>query len=63
MILAGIQYLLFRPGPVTTTGVESCAFLDPSAPASTKPCKSRLLLNWKPVALPHAGIDGWRYHA
>jgi len=30
MILAGIQYLLFRTGPVTTTGVESCAFLDPT---------------------------------
>ncbi|MBL8581647.1 MAG: GMC family oxidoreductase N-terminal domain-containing protein [Rhizobiaceae bacterium] len=27
MILAGLQYLLFRSGPVTTTGVESCAFL------------------------------------
>ena len=30
MILAGLQYLLFRSGPVTTTGVESCAFLDPT---------------------------------
>lgn len=30
MIAAGLQYLMFRTGPVTTTGVESCAFLDPS---------------------------------
>lgn len=29
MILAGLQYLMFRSGPVTTTGVETCAFLDP----------------------------------
>lgn len=28
MIVAGLQYLLFRSGPVTTTGVESCAFLN-----------------------------------
>jgi choline dehydrogenase len=27
MVLAGLQYLMFRTGPVTTTGVESCAFL------------------------------------
>lgn len=30
MLRAGLQYLLFRSGPVTTTGVESCAFLDPT---------------------------------
>lgn len=30
MIMAGLQYLLFKSGPVSTTGVESCAFLDPS---------------------------------
>ena len=30
MIMAGLQYLLFRSGPVTTTGVEACAFLDPT---------------------------------
>ncbi|XRG81842.1 GMC family oxidoreductase N-terminal domain-containing protein [Salinisphaera sp. SPP-AMP-43] len=29
MVKAGLQYLLFRSGPVTTTGVETCAFLDP----------------------------------
>lgn len=29
MIKAGLQYLLFRSGPVTTTGVETCAFYDP----------------------------------
>jgi choline dehydrogenase len=29
MIKAGLQYLLFKTGPVTTTGVESCAFFDP----------------------------------
>lgn len=30
MVMAGLQYLLFKSGPVTTTGVESCAFLDPT---------------------------------
>jgi choline dehydrogenase len=30
MLLAGLQYLLFKSGPVTTTGVESCAYLDPT---------------------------------
>lgn len=29
MIKAGLQYLLFKTGPVTTTGVETCAFYDP----------------------------------
>ncbi len=29
MLRNGLQYLLFRSGPVTTTGVEACAFLDP----------------------------------
>jgi len=29
MIKAGLQYLLFRSGPVSTTGVETCAFYDP----------------------------------
>ncbi len=29
MIRNGMQYLLTRSGPVTTTGVETCAFLDP----------------------------------
>ena len=29
MIKAGLQYLLFRSGPATTTGVETCAFYDP----------------------------------
>ena len=29
MMLNGLQYLAFRTGPVTTTGVESCAFVDP----------------------------------
>lgn len=29
MVKAGLQYLLFRTGPVTTTGVETCAFYDP----------------------------------
>ncbi|WP_425073313.1 GMC oxidoreductase [Sagittula sp. S175] len=29
MLMAGAQYLLFKSGPVTTTGVETCAFLDP----------------------------------
>lgn len=29
MFKAGLQYMLFKSGPVTTTGVETCAFLDP----------------------------------
>lgn len=29
MIKAGVEYLLFKTGPVTTTGVESCAFFNP----------------------------------
>ena len=29
MIRNGLQYLLFRSGPVTTIGVEACAFHDP----------------------------------
>ena len=29
MFKAGLQYLLFKSGPVTTTGVETCAFFDP----------------------------------
>lgn len=29
MIKAGIQYLLFKSGPASTTGVETCAFYDP----------------------------------
>lgn len=29
MLMAGAQYLLFKSGPVTTTGVKTCAFLDP----------------------------------
>lgn len=29
MVKAGLQYLMFRSGPVSTTGVESCAFYDP----------------------------------
>ena len=29
MLRHGLQYLAFRSGPVTTTGVEACAFIDP----------------------------------
>lgn len=29
MVKAGLQYLLFGTGPVTSTGVEACAFYDP----------------------------------
>jgi choline dehydrogenase len=29
MLTHGLQYLLFRSGAVTTTGVEACAFIDP----------------------------------
>jgi choline dehydrogenase len=33
MIRNGLQYLLTRSGPVTTTGVETCAFIDPEGGA------------------------------
>jgi choline dehydrogenase len=39
MVRNGLQYLLFRKGPVTTTGVEACVFTnpdDPEADASLK---------------------------
>ena len=29
MVRNGLQYLLFKSGPVTTTGVEACAFINP----------------------------------
>ncbi len=29
MLRNGLQYLLFKSGPVTTTGIESCLFYDP----------------------------------
>jgi choline dehydrogenase len=29
MLRNGLQYLLFKSGPVVTTGVEACAFIDP----------------------------------
>jgi choline dehydrogenase len=29
MMRNGLQYLLFKSGPVSTTGVEACAFIDP----------------------------------
>jgi choline dehydrogenase len=29
MMRNGLQYLLFKTGPVSTTGVEACAFIDP----------------------------------
>ncbi|HEV7255237.1 MAG TPA: GMC family oxidoreductase N-terminal domain-containing protein [Mesorhizobium sp.] len=29
MLMNGLQYVLFRSGPVTTTGIESCLFYDP----------------------------------
>ena len=35
MIKAGLQYMLFKTGPVTTTGVETCAFFDPLDFAAT----------------------------
>lgn len=35
MVKAGLQYLLFKSGPVTTTGVETCAFFDPLDFAAT----------------------------
>ncbi len=28
-LVNGLQYLLFRTGPVTSTGVEACAYIDP----------------------------------
>ncbi len=32
MIRNGLEYLMFRSGPVTTTGVEACAFVNPDDP-------------------------------
>lgn len=32
MIRNGLQYLLFKSGPVTSNGVEACAFVDPDNP-------------------------------
>ena len=29
MLAHGLQYVMFRSGAVTTTGVEACAFIDP----------------------------------
>jgi choline dehydrogenase len=37
MILAGLQYLMFKTGPVTTTGVEACAFIDPDGDDQSDP--------------------------
>ncbi|WP_019998158.1 GMC family oxidoreductase [Aureimonas ureilytica] len=37
MLKAGLQYLLFRSGPVSTTGVETCAFLDPEGGETDAP--------------------------
>lgn len=37
MVLAGLQYLLFKSGPVTTTGVEACAFIDPDGEDQSDP--------------------------
>ncbi len=37
MIKAGLQYLLFKTGPVSTTGVETCAFLDPENGNNAEP--------------------------
>ena len=33
MLRNGLQYLLFQSGPVATTGVEACAFVDPDGGA------------------------------
>jgi choline dehydrogenase len=35
MLRNGFQYLCFRSGPVTTTGVEACAFVDPDGNADS----------------------------
>jgi choline dehydrogenase len=37
MLKAGLQYLMFRTGPVTTTGVEACAFIDPDSEDQSDP--------------------------
>ena len=34
MVLNGLQYLLFRSGPVSSNGVESCAFVNPLDPGA-----------------------------
>jgi choline dehydrogenase len=33
MVRNGLRYLLFRSGPVSSNGVESCAFVNPTEPA------------------------------
>ena len=37
MVKAGLQYLMFKTGPVTTTGVEACAFIDPDGDDQSDP--------------------------
>ncbi len=71
MIKNGLQYLLFKSGPVTTSGVDSCAFYDPDgsdrptiqlycAPSSTStatsPTSSRRTASRSPPASQGAGI-------
>lgn len=34
MAVNGLQYLLFKSGPVTSNGVEACVFIDPDSPGS-----------------------------
>jgi choline dehydrogenase len=34
MVRNGLQYLLFKSGPVTSNGVEACVFINPDSPTS-----------------------------
>jgi choline dehydrogenase len=55
MIRHGLQYLLFRTGTVTTTGVEACAFVDPdggSRPTLQLYCVPTVYLDRDVTGLP-----------
>ncbi|HSK39585.1 MAG TPA: GMC family oxidoreductase N-terminal domain-containing protein [Arenibaculum sp.] len=34
MVVNGLQYVLFKSGPVTSNGVEACVFINPDSPSS-----------------------------
>jgi choline dehydrogenase len=40
MVRNGLQYLLFKSGPVTTIGVEACAFINPDNDGATQSSRS-----------------------
>jgi choline dehydrogenase len=44
MIRNGIQYLLFKSGPVTSNGVDCCSFLNPDNLKDKNDPKSKIIL-------------------